>query len=270
MRCKMLFSDVELQTPRIIRFDGNSTNHNVLYFDVEKLVKEKLGQSAQPLQKDYEDKCIPAYVRGMREKFQYKSIISSYLDSPAHSKILETVPVMERPPVLLQIYADDIDRDQTLHSTSNNRIHCTYVRIMNATQFGLRSKDDYNLAMLAKSSTVKEHGYENCQKPFIDNLRALIISGIFVSGKKHAVRVAQLQSDGLERARQIGMKGSFSAVEFIDPFSLITKEDRFNLHPIDAYTKTKETLRTRQMYDASIAQLESSQQISDVYGIVAR
>ncbi len=270
MRWKTLLSEVEVEMPKVVQFDANSSEHNILYFDVEKLVQKKLLQSVLPLPEGYQSDCTPIYVQGMKETMQLTTLVSSYLDSPAHAKILETVPMDERPPVLLQIYADDIDRDQTLHSTLKNRLHCTYVRVMNTTQFGQRSKDDYSLAVLAKSTTNKKFGYANCQKTFINNLKALVSNGIFINGKKHAVRVAQLQSDGLERARQIGMKESFSTVKYIDPFSLITRDERLNLHPIDVYDRTKQLIRTKEMYDEAIAELESARQPSDINGLVIR
>jgi hypothetical protein len=66
------------------------------------------------------------------------NIVTSYLDSPAHSRLMQTVPISQRPPVLLAIYADALDCDQMLKSSANNKIHCTYIKVLNAQKFGTR------------------------------------------------------------------------------------------------------------------------------------
>jgi hypothetical protein len=69
-------------------------------------------------------------------------------------RLLETVPEEERPPVLLSLYADGIDRDVPTHSSSNNKLHCTYMNVLNMCAFGCRSRYNYELVMLLHEATL--------------------------------------------------------------------------------------------------------------------
>ncbi len=64
--------------------------------------------------------------------------MTSFLDSPAHNLLLQTVPTQQRPPVLLAIYADALDCDNLPRSSAKHKVHCTYVQVINARKYGYR------------------------------------------------------------------------------------------------------------------------------------
>jgi len=189
MRRKELSSMREILTPKKIVLDQD----NIIYcFDPAEIIKNKLDRSEIPITDSYPMDCIPLYARGMKEKF-HSSIITSFLDSPAHERILSTVPYDQHPPVIFSIYADGIDRDNPLHSSLKNKLHCTYLRILNVCQFGGRSRDDYELAMMINEKSIRNKGYSMCHEGFVAGMKKLIDSGITINGKNHAVRLAYIQ-----------------------------------------------------------------------------
>jgi hypothetical protein len=71
-------------------------------------------------------------------------VSASYLDGERHMDILDTVE--QRSSVIeIVIYADGLDRDLMGHSSGRNKIHVTYVLILNLTCGRPRSADDYHL-----------------------------------------------------------------------------------------------------------------------------
>ncbi len=141
---------------------------------------------------NYHRNCIPSYARRLKDIHKSK-IVTSFLDSPSHENLLLTVPFDQRPPVFVAIYADAIDRDQMLHSSARNKLHCTYLKVLNVAEFGLRSRDDYELYMVLNEATIKRKGYQACHEALVANLSKVIASGISIDGKNHAVRLAYIQ-----------------------------------------------------------------------------
>ncbi len=108
-------------------------------------------------------------------------------------RLLQTVPEDERPPILLSIYADGIDRDQTIHSSGRHKVHCTYIRVLNLCESGCLSRYDYELVQIVHESTLADFGYDRCHEELVSKISEVVTSGIIVNGQKHAVRVAYLQ-----------------------------------------------------------------------------
>ena len=79
------------------------------------------------------------------------------------------------------------------HSTLKNRVHITYLRVINLCDFGLRQRDDYRMIQILYEDTVKKFGYSRVHEPLIAKLQILINEGLFIHGRKHAVRLAYLQ-----------------------------------------------------------------------------
>jgi hypothetical protein len=116
-----------------------------------------------------------------------------FLNSSILCRLLETVPEEERPPILLSIYADGIDRDQTLHSSGQHKLHCTYIKFVNLSPFGCRSRYDYELVQLLNEEAIKVYGYNTCHEIIVSKISNVVENGIMLNGRKHAVRVAYLQ-----------------------------------------------------------------------------
>jgi len=81
---------------------------------------------------------------------------------------------------------------------------------------------------------------------------------------RHAVRLAYLQGDGLEKTFQVGLMHSFSKVQYIDPQSFITKDDRINLTPRELLLKA-EFIRTPESYDDDVKNIGTVNGISIFY-----
>jgi hypothetical protein len=110
-------------------------------------------------------------------------------------RLLEGMPEDEKPPVLLAIYADGIDRDEALHSSGRHKIHCTYLRFLNMEPLAsCRSRYDYEIIQLINEDTLKQYGYDRCNMELVSMLENLVSNGITLDdGRKHAVRLAYLQ-----------------------------------------------------------------------------
>lgn len=108
-------------------------------------------------------------------------------------RLLETVPLEERPPILISIYADGIDRDEMARSSGRNKLHCSYMRIINLCNSGLRSRYDYDLIMILHEATIAKYGYDACHERLIAQITKLVNFGVLIDGKRHAVRIAYLQ-----------------------------------------------------------------------------
>lgn len=163
----------------------------VTLFDLHQIIQDDVAKCVK-FNNDYPTTCIPGYAKALKNRFG-PAVVTSFLDSPAHAEILRTVPEEERPPVLLSIYADGLDRDQMARSTLTNKLHCTYLRIINVHQFGARSRHDYKLVMVMPDDAINTFGYLECHREFIKRLSTLVKGGIEIDGKIHAVRLAYLQ-----------------------------------------------------------------------------
>lgn len=116
-----------------------NSNHEILVHNIREVITDRILNSPVPFDDSYPIACTPSYARKLKEKF-HSEVVTGYFDSPAHARLLETVPCDQRPPVLLAIYADGLDRDGMVHSSGKNKLHCTYVKVINTFQFGRRSK----------------------------------------------------------------------------------------------------------------------------------
>jgi len=163
---------------------------DILIYDAREVLEDKLQRSSCVLE---DTKLLtPQYTQELKRRFG-SQIITGFFDSPAYESILLTVPFDERPPIMIGIYADGLDRDSMLYSSGQNKIHCTSMKILNTARFGLRKPDDYELLMVLNETLLKKYGYNTCHKALISQLTSLVTSGITYHGKKHAVRLAYLQ-----------------------------------------------------------------------------
>jgi|SanBayMetagenome_1026888.scaffolds.fasta_scaffold13365_2 hypothetical protein len=76
-------------------------------------------------------------------------VYASYKDGERHMDILETVD-SSTTVIEIIIYADGLDRDQMGHTSARNKIHVTYVLILNLTCGRPRSADDYHLLQVTQ------------------------------------------------------------------------------------------------------------------------
>lgn len=173
-----------------LSLDDKSDEYHV--FNLADVIKDKIERTNCDLMESYATDCIPSFLKEIKAKYG-ADVVTSFFDSPSHDQLLLTVPFDQRPPIFISLYADALDRDQILHSSGRNKIHCTYLRVLNAAKFGLRKRDDYELVMLVNESTIKAHGYDLCHQPLLSQLVDLISSGMMIRGKRHAVRLAYLQ-----------------------------------------------------------------------------
>ena len=267
-RQKSMEESVNVLKPLRLKLgDCTANGMPVFMFDVRQILHDRLQHRS--IAETYAMDTIPLYARGMKRRYG-DQVTTSFLDSTAHAKLLETVPLEERPPILLAVYADEIDRDQTLHSTQKNKYHCTFLRILNETNNGNRSRNDYELAVIANTQAIKEYTYDKCMQKFIQSLNDVVDNGLYLNNKHHAVRLVQIFADGLERSRIYGMKGSFSKVKYIDPHSLVTKDERFNCSPQEFAHLVKTNIRTKASYEEDVRLVEANPFMDDSHGIVKR
>jgi hypothetical protein len=66
-----------------------------------------------------------------------------------------------------------------------------------------RSVTDYHLSMVINDKAIKKYGYDKCHERIIKSLAAIVENGVELNGKLHAVRLAYLQGDGLEKTFQV-------------------------------------------------------------------
>lgn len=250
-----LISAVHPLQPVLIKFDQKNYTKPVHYFKVEEIIQERLKN--RKIDHDYGIKTLPLFSQGIKERFP---------DSPAHTRILSSVPFNERPAILKALYADGIDRDQCINSSQRHKIHCTYLKILNETNNGEKSKHEYELTVLANEETSREHWHEKCMQPFVDNLKAVIQHGIIINSSRHTVRLVQIMADGLKRAKIYGMKSNFNGM-YPDPLTLVTKEDR-KKSASDFHNLLKTKIRTKELYDEDVQALAQNQDLHESWGLV--
>ncbi len=119
--------------------------------------------------------------------------MTGYLDSPAYEELLITVPFDQRPPIVFGLYADALDRDAGIHSSSKHLIHCTYIQVLNVREFGMRKRSNYELVMLINEKSMKICSYDVCQQKLLSSIVDVVNSGIEIGGKIHAFRLSYLQ-----------------------------------------------------------------------------
>jgi hypothetical protein len=106
--------------------------------------------------------------------------------------------------------------------------------------------------MVVNEKTLSKYGYDICHQKFIEQLNNIVSNGLELEGKRHAVRLAFLQGDGLEKTYQMGMAHSFSKVNYTDPHSFITRDDRLQCtDPEDLFLKA-EDIRNPESYDDDV------------------
>ncbi len=176
-RQKMLHERVVILEPKKIHLDDDRNSFPLHLFDLKNVIQQRLQHRTVS---DGNRDTIPLYAKGMKDRFPNVKIVTSILDSPAFSLVMDSVPQDMKPAIMLGIYADDIDRDQAPHSSQKSKLHCTYVRILNEINFGAKSKNDYELIMIANSDTIKKHTYDKCMEPIINNLSEVIDKGVWI------------------------------------------------------------------------------------------
>ncbi len=85
--------------PQQIYFNIEDPNP-VYVFDISRVIEDKLEKAENPIDHSYATKCIPLYAQGLKETYM-DQIITSFLDSPTHDRILSTVPAQQRPPIII-------------------------------------------------------------------------------------------------------------------------------------------------------------------------
>jgi len=173
----------------------NPKLQSIIVFDPKEVVQNLLtNHTLQPVNHLYESqsKGSPRFVQHIKQLFG-DELITGYMDSPSAKEIMKGVPEIELPAVMLGIYADGVDRDSMGHSTLVNRVHATYVKILNLSNFGLREQDDYRLIQIGYEDSLRKFGYNRFHKHLVSKLVDLVNDGIIINQKKHAVRLCYLQ-----------------------------------------------------------------------------
>jgi len=175
-RENLLASLLEPLEPRKVTIVEDDRSPPIYLFDVEKVIQQRLMN--KEVTNEYSTDTIPLYAKGIKQKFP--NAITSILDSPAHQVLLSSIPEDQRPPILLGIYCDGINRDNSSHS-ANSSLHCTYIKIINEKNLGNRCRDDFELLSIMSEETIEIHGYQNCMNPVVNDLVDLINRGIFIN-----------------------------------------------------------------------------------------
>jgi hypothetical protein len=195
------------------------------------------------------------HVKKMRRNDE--RVIAGYRDSVRYQEVEATVPVNERPAIHLQLYSDELDRDKMGFSSGRNKIHATYLKIHNLTDGIRRSPEDYHLIQIMPSFTLKNNGYQRVMVAMLHELSSLVKEGIQFRNRKHAVRLATLQGDGLERAAMFGMLSNFSKVTFCDPLSYLTTKTRMTCESVADLLPEVQQVRTKEKYKEDVLALRA-------------
>ncbi len=90
----------------------------IVMYNLAEVIHMKFSTGNLAMSYSYSSDALPAYAKKLKNDFK-EGIITSYLDSPAHSR----VPEDQRPPLLLSINADSIESGQ-------NKVHLTSMPIL--------------------------------------------------------------------------------------------------------------------------------------------
>ena len=194
------------------------------------------------------------YVKNLKRRDP--DLLSSFRDGERYKDVLADVPLDEQPPVLLQVYADGLDRDLMGFTSGRNKIHVTCIRNIGLYDGLPRSPSQYKLIQLLNENVKSSNRYEEVMLPLVEDLKQLVEEGIVYRGRKHAVRLVHLQGDGKERAAMFGMCDTFSAVSHCDPWSYLTRETRVNAKKVEQFVKEAKSYRTRATYAVDVANLD--------------
>jgi len=197
-RSKLLCEKSTYVSPSYIHLgpvQHNKKVEEIIFFNPTNVIYNILsGNHLQELNEDFvsESKGSPLFVQKMKQ-FHGDDIITGFCDSPAAKEIYNTVPENEFPPILICIYADGVDRDQMGHSSLLNRVHITYIRVLNLCDFGMRQRDDYRIIQIMYEESIRQFGYKHVHRHLISKLTDLINEGFLFDGHRHAVRLCFLQ-----------------------------------------------------------------------------
>ena len=184
-------------------------------------------------------------------------VLAGYRDSVRYQEVEATVPENERPAIHLQLYSDELDRDKMGFSSGRNKVHATYLKIHNLTDGIRRSPEDYHLIQIMTSFTLKNNDYEKVMVAMLHELSTLVNEGMQYRNRKHAVRLATLQGDGLERASMFGMLGNFSKVAYCDPLSYLTTKTRSTCKSVADLLPEVQQVRTKEKYKEDVLALRA-------------
>ena len=98
------------------------------------------------------------------------------------------------------------------------------------------------------SSTMKENRYEKVMLPLVSDLKDLVETGIVFRGRQHAVRLANLQADGLERNAQFGLCQSFARTSYSDPLTYLSCDTRIHCKDVAELIEAAKKVRTKDTY----------------------
>ena len=194
-----------------------------------------------------------------------KAITAGYKGSARYREVEATVPARERPGIHLLIYADELDRDKMGSSSGRNKIHLTYVKILNLTDGVCRTPDDYHLLQIAPSETVKVNEYQHVMRPMIENIAEVVRNGVRYKGRKYGVRLATLQGDGLERAAMFGMASNFSTLHYCDPLSYLTRKTRLECQSVEEVLAEVRQVRTKERYVQDVMEVHTREHLIQQY-----
>jgi|APCry1669192806_1035432.scaffolds.fasta_scaffold13593_2 hypothetical protein len=76
-------------------------------------------------------------------------LFATYVDGHRHTDIVASVG--QSSVIEIIIYADGLDRDMMGHTSGRNKVHLTYVQILNLSVGRQRSADDYHLLQVNTS-----------------------------------------------------------------------------------------------------------------------
>lgn len=257
MRARKADSLLNITSPQFITSFPNlqgSTSAHILRLNVKDILLRELEETNWDPEKNF----------GLPEDFDYiktlkskdPEILSSFRDSQRYKDVLADVPIEQQPPVLLEVYADALDRDSMGFTSGRNKIHITCIRNIGLHDGQPRSPNHYKVIQLMNENVKSANQYEEVMKPLVEDLKTLIEEGLFYRGKYFAVRLVHLQGDGKERAAMYGMCDSFSAVSHCDPWSYLTRKTRINAKNVREIVKEAKIERTKESYDVDIANIE--------------
>jgi hypothetical protein len=190
---------------------------------------------------------------------------ASFRDGERYQRILDTVDEDERPPILIQLYSDGLDRDAMGHSSLRNKVHFTYIKVLNTTDGKERSPLDYGLVQVMYDKTLKELEYPTAMAPITTLIAKLVENGIVWKGRKHAVRLANLAGDGLERSYMTGMAPNFSKITHFDPLSYLSTKTRLTCQTVDELSLEANNLRTQKSYEDDLSGVNTREQLEARY-----
>ena len=187
--------------------------------------------------------------------------VEDFLESPRFQEILSTLSDEETdlPLLLLGVYTDGFDPQNSLSSHGQNGVSATYLYIMNMPPHLQSLRQRYMQVQFVYERDIKLFGFNRCYQRLVTDLKQLIFSGLSLqNGQKVAVRLAQHRLDSLERNKVLRIGESFSCSKYFSPYTYITTKARIEAKKVADLLPSKFRIRDQEAYEKDLVHLRDN------------